>query len=238
MPTKSHHRSRSSVDRVMDLLADLDENQMELLLQEAESARASNVPVSKGIDFFERPMSTFLPTPIPVQPAPRRKFLTSLSPRKQSSLRRRDSKRRSTQQDPPTTPTAGPRITVETAKPPTKKATRTSRSYKRISRPIFPLPTPAATQDLSEMLAAYLLEALPSSPATNSTLSSPVTPRSQIASYPAIEDDSPGIDLLEPSPARLPKTRDIFGNPMKQPTRKISGIFEVLNDGGPSVETR
>ncbi|CAJ2507302.1 Uu.00g084880.m01.CDS01 [Anthostomella pinea] len=215
MPVKSYHRSRPSVDRVLDLLADLDENQVEALLLEAESTIASNIPVAKGIDFFERPTST--------QP-PRRKFLTSLSLRKQSSLRRRPSKRAASAQEPMTTSAALMRNSSE----PTQNMKKTPRSYKRISRPLLSLPSPTATADLSEMLAAYLLDAtktLPSSPATaHGPTLSPVSPT---------ETDAPGIDLLEPSPARATRPLDTFGNPTKAPSRNISGIFEVLDDEVP-----
>ncbi|KAI0422090.1 hypothetical protein F5X98DRAFT_192434 [Xylaria grammica] len=225
MSRKSHHRSRSSVDRVLDLLAELDESQMEALLREAESTVAGNIPVSKGIDLFERPGLVPTPTHAPPVLAPRRKFLTSLSPRKQTELRRRLSKRASTHQ-PPSTENTGNSNSIQNSK-------KTPRSYKRISRPVFSLPTPAATTDLAELLVAYLLDAsvpFPSSPAPSSTLSSPITPRSPFSLYTQSKSEGPEPDLLEPSPSRAPNTLDIFGGPVKGPTRKISGIFEVLDD--------
>ncbi|KAI1188808.1 hypothetical protein F5B17DRAFT_393896 [Nemania serpens] len=233
MSRKSHHRSRSSIDRVLDLLAELDEGQMELLLREAESTVSGNIPVSKGIVFFERPGS--IPTPLhppPPAPAPRRKqFLTSLSPRKQTELRRRLSKRASTHQDssyPPPPSGTGNSASHQSSK-------KTPRSYKRISRPVFSLPTPAATADLTELLAAYLLDAstvLPSSPSSSSTPSSSTTSRSllsPLAQQPP-ESEGLGLDLLEPSPSGAPRALDIFGSPARQLNRKISGIFEVLDD--------
>ncbi|KAI0146330.1 hypothetical protein GGR57DRAFT_478856 [Xylariaceae sp. FL1272] len=226
MSRRSHHRSRSSIDRVMDLLAELDETQMELLLREAESTVSGNIPVAKGIDLFERP--GVVPTPAqPQSPPPRRKFLTSLSPRKQTELRRRQSKRASTHQDASSGTTGSP------ATPQNSK--KTPRSYKRISRPVFSLPGPPATQDLTELLAAYLLDtasapALASSPTSSIALSSPATPRSIFTPHAQIEREEPGSDLLEPSPTRAVRNCDIFGNPLRQPSRKISGIFEVLND--------
>ncbi|KAI1354998.1 hypothetical protein F5Y01DRAFT_271899 [Xylaria sp. FL0043] len=230
MPRKSHHRSRSSMDRVLGLLAELDESQMELLLREAESTVPGNIPVSQGIDFFGRPgmaPTPAQPSPLPQQPAPRRKFLTSLSPRKQTELRRRLSKRASTHQDPSAINSGNP----ESLQSPKK----TPRSYKRISRPVFSLPTPAATADLSELLAAYLLDAAaapPPSSAPSSTLSSPATPRPPLFPYTQPENEGPELDLLEPTPSRAPNTLDIFSGPVKGPTRKISGIFEVLDDAG------
>ncbi|KAI0408115.1 hypothetical protein F4802DRAFT_451228 [Xylaria palmicola] len=233
MPRKSHHRSRSSVDRVLDLLAELDENQMEALLREAESTVSGNIPVSTGIDLFGRlgPNPT-PPHPSPLAPAPppRRKFLTSLSPRKQTELRRRQSKRASTHQDPAAAGGAGHPEAPQNAK-------KTPRSYKRISRPVFCLPAPAATADLTELLAAYLLDAsaaLPSSPSSASTLSSPATPHSSFSPYTTQpEAEGPGFDLLEPSPPKALGSLDIFGGgPGRGLTRKISGIFEVLDDAG------
>ncbi|KAI1500951.1 hypothetical protein F5X99DRAFT_384472 [Biscogniauxia marginata] len=216
MSRRTHHRSRSSIDRVLDLLGDLDESQMEALLQEAESTVSSNIPVAKGIDFFDGPTQA--------QPA-RRKFLTTLSPRKQTELRRRISKRKATAQE---------RATGDTL----ANAKKTPRSYKRISRPFFSLPSQPSTPDLCDMLAAYLLDASvplassPSSVASGSTLSTPITPRSTFSSISQSEPDTPGLDLLEPEAALPPRTHDIFGNPMKEPSWNISGIFEVLGDAG------
>ncbi|KAI0457878.1 hypothetical protein F5B21DRAFT_461984 [Xylaria acuta] len=227
MSRKSHHRSRSSIDRVLGLLAELDEPQMELLLREAESTVAGNIAVARGIDLFERPGQIPASTPPQPLPAPRRKFLTSLSPRKQTELRRRQSKRASTQPNP-SAANAGNPDSLQSSK-------KTPRSYKRISRPVFSLPTPAATADLTELLAAYLLDAstaLPSPPSSSSTLSSPITPRSPFSLYAQPESEGPELDLLEPSPSRAPRTLDIFSGPVRGPTRKISGIFEVLDDAG------
>ncbi|KAI1754471.1 hypothetical protein F4782DRAFT_492623 [Xylaria castorea] len=227
MSRKSHHRSRSSVDRVLDLLAELDDSQMEMLLREAESTVSGNIAVAKAIDLFERPGQK--PTSAHPQPppAPRRKFLTSLSPRKQTELRRRLSKRASTYQNP----SAGNAGNIESL----QNSKKTPRSYKRISRPVFPLPSPAATADLTQLLVAYLLDsstALPSSPSSSSTLSSPVTPQSPFSPFAQPESERPELDLLEPAPPRAPGTLDIFGGPVRGPTRKISGIFEILDDAG------
>lgn len=227
MTRKSHHRSRSSIDRVLDLLDGLDESQMETLLREAESTVSGNVAVSKGIDIFGRPGGHPLPAqpPTPSSPAPRRKFLTSLSPRKQTELRRRLSKRASTHKETSAGGAGSP------GSPQSYK--KTPRSYKRISRPIFPMPAPTATGDLAELLAAYLLDAsitIPSSASTSSTLSSPTTPRAPFSPYTQSENEPSGFDLLEPAPPGGPGMLDIFSGPVRQPTRKISGIFEVLDD--------
>lgn len=228
MTRKTHHRSRSSIDRVLDLLDGLDESQMETLLREAESTVSGNIAVSKGIDIFGRPGSHHpLPAqpPTPSWPAPRRKFLTSLSPKKQTELRRRLSKRAPTQKEPSAGGPGSP------GSPHSYK--KTPRSYKRISRPIFPMPAPMATEDLIEFLAAYLLDTsatIPSSASTSSTLSSPTTPRAPFSPYTQPDNEPSGFDLLEPAPPVGPGMLDIFSGPVRQPTRKISGIFEVLDD--------
>ncbi|KAI1437487.1 hypothetical protein GGR50DRAFT_75978 [Xylaria sp. CBS 124048] len=220
MSRRSHHRSRSSIDRVLDLLGDLDESQVELLLREAESTVSGNIPVSQGIDFFTRPgiTPTSAGAQTPPSSPPRRKFLTSLSPRKQTELRRRLSKRTATQQE-----ISAGSSGHHSAQSPKK----THRSYKRISRPVFS--AAAATTDLIELLAAYLLDArvIPDSSASSTALSSPTTPRSIFSPYPQREIEGPELDLLEPSPM------SIFGNPMREPSRNISGIFEVLDDAAP-----
>jgi len=220
---------------------------MQILLREAESTVSGNIPVAKGIDYFSRQAasSTLLPTPPQPAPAPappRRKFLTSLSPRKQSELRRRQSKRASVHhQDSAAAAVSG--SSSQDANNSNNK--KTPRSYKRISRPIFSLPMPAATANLTELLAAYLADTsaatLPSlsSPSSSSTLSSPATPRSRFSPHCYAqcegEGEGPELDLLEPSPSRAPKSYGILGgSPIKEPVRNISGIFEVLDDASPA----
>jgi len=103
---RSHHRSRSSIDRTLeDLLADLDDGQLESLLQEANSTGDTHVAVAQAITMFERPLSPPLSpraSMLAARPPPGpRKFLTSLSPRK-GSLRRRSSNRSTTGPEPRT----------------------------------------------------------------------------------------------------------------------------------------
>ena len=52
-PKRSHHRSRSSVDQVLNLLADLPEHQISLLLDDFNHTTSSNVPVSTAITIFD-----------------------------------------------------------------------------------------------------------------------------------------------------------------------------------------
>ncbi|KAI0024453.1 hypothetical protein F4780DRAFT_725508 [Xylariomycetidae sp. FL0641] len=233
-------KARPSLDSVLDLLGDLDESQMESLLLEANSSMTTNVTVSKGIDFFERPTSVAVaPQQIPaLLPVPRqRKFLTSLSPRKQSSLRRKDSKKRTASMPVERLTAIDTSVAAKEPKTP-KKGSR----YRRISRPTFNLPT---AQSLSQLLAAYLSDSpreVPSSPtatiSTASDMPSPVTPRSVFPDTMSSEKNVSVLDLLEPSPARGTGAESIFGNPMQDPSRNISGIFEVLGDDNASIHTR
>ncbi|KAK4142318.1 uncharacterized protein C8A04DRAFT_13313 [Dichotomopilus funicola] len=54
MATKGHTRSRSSIDRVIDLLADLEETQITHLLDDLNHTTSSNVPVTDAIALFDR----------------------------------------------------------------------------------------------------------------------------------------------------------------------------------------
>ncbi|EGS20932.1 uncharacterized protein CTHT_0027710 [Thermochaetoides thermophila DSM 1495] len=54
MTSKGHHRRRSSIDRVIDLLADLEESQIALLLEDFNHTTPSNVPVAEAIALFEQ----------------------------------------------------------------------------------------------------------------------------------------------------------------------------------------
>ncbi|KAH7027409.1 uncharacterized protein B0I36DRAFT_327039 [Microdochium trichocladiopsis] len=329
---KGHHRSRSSIDRTLDLLADLDDGQLELLLQEANSSGDAHVAVAQAITLFERPLSPPLSPRSSMLarggPQAPRKFLTSLSPRK-GSLRRRTSNRTSSAPEPrtpkspkrtsfilaknasanidvvlaaeedpiPTTTTTAPSSMADADKaadqpPPTPKSpratappvsspkttsssTKTSRAYKRISRP-FPLLSPgsfdgsnstAGTPQIHDLLAAYFLEGSTapalSSSGSSTDGSSPITPRSfssPFAASPSVISwaqaeaegpDSPWEDVFEPSPSRRrgpaaaaapfptkpSKGQKSYGDnlglgfgmsPMREPSRNISGIFEVL----------
>jgi hypothetical protein len=253
MPSKSHHRSRSSVDQVLGLLADLPEHQIALLLDDFNHTTSSNVPVSKAIAIFD-----------PSVPKPKRIFDRSSSPVRtlEAELVRRHSKRISSAPQPSTrpnvvsqqlsaTPTPISRITTtpeprlppldrpnrpslalsppetferpQTADPPAHKAR--TRSYKRISRPLILSPT--AKAELHELLLAYLSET-PAS-ATSTATPSPVTPNAAMPFSlfaPVVSDsDIPGLDLLEPSPTRTPHV--MFGG-RKAPADSMSGIFEIL----------
>lgn len=103
---RSHQRTRSSIDRTLeDLLADLDDGQLESLLQEANSTGDTHVAVAQAITMFERPLPPSMSPRASMiaarPPQGPRKFLTSLSPRK-GSLRRRSSNRSTTGPEPRT----------------------------------------------------------------------------------------------------------------------------------------
>lgn len=92
MPTKGHHRSRSSIDRVIDLLADLEDTQIALLLDDLNHTTSSNVPVTDAIALFEQHHAS----------KPKRKSCRSPSPMRtlQVELERRHSKRMSSAPEP------------------------------------------------------------------------------------------------------------------------------------------
>lgn len=75
MPPQTRVRSRSSVEHIFDLVEGLDEDQLHNLLDELNSTTDTNVPVSKGVEYFEeqrraraqqkvlRPTPSFLNSP-------------------------------------------------------------------------------------------------------------------------------------------------------------------------------
>lgn len=256
MPTKSHHRSRSSVDQVLGLLADLPEHQIALLLDDFNHTTASNVPVSQAISIFD-----------PKTSKPKRKYARNSSPVRtlEAELVRRHSKRissapepvvrRKTASPPPTQPITIAHVEINEAReeetparePPSRPSLTLSppelferpktaddqtpasraRSYKRISRPLILSPT--ATAELHQLLLAYINETPVS--ATSTATPSPITPASAapFSAFVPIEfdQDIPGLDLLEPSPTRTPHFT--FGRGGKSPTENMSGIFEILS---------
>ncbi|GAB1314557.1 hypothetical protein MFIFM68171_04767 [Madurella fahalii] len=255
MPTKSHHRSRSSIDRVLDLLADLEDTQITLLLDDLNHTTPSNVPVSQAIALFEQGPSK-----------PKRKHDRPSSPVRtlQAELERRHSKRISSAPEPrgwsktasqPTASRQSTTITVtaipDPSEQPSDRSHRLSftlstpalagrqetpaspspeprpRSYKRISRPM--LLSPTATAELHHLLLAYFSDA-PVSTTTTAT-PSPTTPN--MGGFPAAfspfepepEPITPGLDLLEPSPTRTPQ---LAADRSIRTTPSMSSIFEVL----------
>ncbi|KAK4173809.1 hypothetical protein QBC36DRAFT_335014 [Triangularia setosa] len=84
MPTHARTGSRSSIDRVFELLSDLEEADLSLLLDDLNHTTASNVPVSQAIALFEKGPSK-----------PNKKYERASSPVRnlQAELERRHSKR-------------------------------------------------------------------------------------------------------------------------------------------------
>ncbi|KAL2163054.1 hypothetical protein VTH06DRAFT_6890 [Thermothelomyces fergusii] len=243
MSTKGHLRKRSSVDRVIDLLADLEESQIALLLDDLNHTTSSNVPVSEAIQLFEQHSGK-----------PRRKSCRSASPIRtlEVELERRHSKRvyskvsampeqrvRS-KMSPPTPPAVSPVVDRPPSLPdhpsPSERSRISSglappsrpRSYKRISRPMILSPT--ATAELHQLLLAFFNETPvpPASPAIT-PIPSPTTPLFGFSNSPFAEIESepstPGLDLLEPSPIRTPS---FSGGRSLKPMPSIGSIFEAF----------
>lgn len=231
MPTRAHHRSRSSIDRVFDLLADLQDNQIALLLEDLNHTTASNVPVSEAIALFN-PDSSSRPkrlTPGPSSPGllqppdwPRqRKRISSVSePSTRPRTATQPSPKPSANPPLPTLPTPEPLRRPSTATPSSTQQSRT-RSYKRISRPSGMLLSATATPDLRDLLVAYLCGT-----PISSVASLPATP--QLASpFSPIETgaDPVELDLLEPSPMR---TQIGYGRSGRDLSENMCNIFEIL----------
>ncbi|KAK5656693.1 hypothetical protein OQA88_4239 [Cercophora sp. LCS_1] len=258
MPTKSHHRSRSSVDQVLGLLADLPEHQIALLLDDFNHTTASNVPVSKAIAIFD-----------PSVPKPRRIFSQTTSPVKklEAELVRRHSKRISSAPQPVVRPrTASPPPPVvqqqtQLPQPPTHVVLEPEPSFfGRPGRPSLTLSppdfferpqtadaparevrsrsykrisrplilSPTATAELHQLLLAYLYET-PAS-ATSSASSSPITPdaASPFSPFAPIHQDRGVRGLDLLEPSPAREPQYIFGKRGTSPTESMSGIFEVL----------
>ncbi|KAK4122221.1 hypothetical protein N657DRAFT_621448 [Parathielavia appendiculata] len=254
MPTKGHHRSRSSIDRVIDLLADLEENQIALLLEDLNHTTSSNVPVSEAITLFERHAST-------------RRRCRSPSPLRtlQVELERRHSKRLSSAPEPrfpsKTQASQPPTLRYQAASPPPpvelfdrhihtdgpspthsspppsppvqidrlKSSSEPSanfrpRSYKRICRPSFLSPT--ATAELHLLLLAFFNEA-PVSPSTTTATPSPTTP---IFGF----SHSPFSDL-EPEPS-MPGLDLLEPSPIRTPSFSAGRSLKTMPSIGSIFE--
>lgn len=104
----------------------------------------------------------------------------------------------------------------------------TSRSYRRISRPMFLAPG-HSIPDLARQLTAYFMnEPIAESVASSTPGLSPTSPGSMSS---ASEFELGGglslDDLLEPA---TPRSRMIFGRPEREVPASMSGIFEVLGE--------
>ncbi|RYP64766.1 hypothetical protein DL771_008620 [Monosporascus sp. 5C6A] len=237
MSNRAHHlRAQPSVDSVVDMLAGLDDSQAEALLRDLNHTAPSNVPVAEALDLFEGPDAS--------RPARRRtiflKAVSNLDLRSPLAMN-------------PPSPTAGRRAggdvgmapsTVEPAAParprsagspdPAAQQCRGYRGYRRISRP---WPAMASPSDVRDLVMAYLSGDSPSSASSSSAASlasgSPTTPRtirmSPFCPMAGEAEDSPALDLLEPSPARTRGALPGFAPVLPPPHDSMSGIFEVLS---------
>jgi len=250
MPTKSHHRSRSSVDQVISLLADLPEHQIALLLEDFNSTTSSNVPVSKAIALFD-----------PASPKPKRIFSQKASPVKklEAELVRRHSKRISSAPEPVMRPrAASPPPTVEKPQPtlPAEPAEVTETKdlpQERSIRPSLSLSppdcverpqtadgparesrarsykrisrplilSPTATAELHQLLLAYLCETPSSGSGSSTATSSPVTP-----------DAATPFSFFSP----LVSDKDIPGLDLLEPSPLRTPHFTFGRGGKRSVE--
>jgi hypothetical protein len=230
MPTRAHHRSRSSIDRVFDLLADLQDNQIALLLEDLNHTTPSNVPVSEAIAFFS-PDSSCRPKrliPRPSSPtlrqppdwAPQGKRISSVpEPFTRPKTAIQPSQTPSSALFP-TMPTPEPLRRPSTATPSSIQQSRTL-SYKRISRPSGMLLSTTAIPDPHNLLVAYLSDAPISSVTSLPTTPQLASPFSPMATGAVAAE----LDLLEPSPMRTPLG---YGRAGQDLAENMCNIFEIL----------
>lgn len=237
-PPRPSHVSRSSLVSLYDLLADLDENQIAYLIQDLNHTTTQNMAVSQAVSAW----STTDPT-------------NSLTHARQNmqrptmdrSLSRTQKIRLSLQTifkpSSHSSRRGGPQSTVRS---------RTSPAYKRISRPVFNLPSDITIADLQALLRAEFL----SHPATTSELnlltpsvssisssSSPSSPGSRrMRRYPSTIDmalehergglESLGLGLLEPRPCTpIAVTPSLSRAGLKEPVFVVGGESPPVLDG-------
>ncbi|RYP06218.1 hypothetical protein DL764_003310 [Monosporascus ibericus] len=232
-----HHRAKPSVDSVVDMLAGLDDNQAEALLRDLNHTAPSNVPVAEALDLFEGPDASR---------ATRRRtiFLKAVSnldlrsplgmnppfPTTTTGQHAGGDVGRTASDIEPVTP-GRPRSAG--SPDPAAQQYRGYRAYRRISRP---WPAMASPSDMRDLLMAYLSGDSPSSTSSSATSlasGSPTTPRtvrmSPFCPMAGEPEDSPALDLLEPSPARTRGALPGFAPVLPPPHDNMSGIFEVLS---------
>lgn len=224
------HPSRSSVLSVSDLLADLDETQLHFLLEEMNNTTAQNMAVSQAISAIEsdNPSMSLHHARMNMQPPQMTRNL-SKSQKLRLSLQ--------TMFRPQRASMNAPRITSPVS------STRSSPSYKRISRPFLNFPPEMTVGDLQALLYAELYE--PYSPVSSSSIqsTSPASSMRKIRRYPstidmaleaersAIGHESLALGLLEPRPVtpnlgmRVPSTPVPTSSPAV-----LDGIFETMEN--------
>lgn len=231
--SKPSHISRSSIYSLYDLLADLDETQLQYLVQEMNNTTSQNLSVGQAVNAFEseNPAISLNAARANMQP-PSMKRQLSRSQRIRLSLQ-----------------TMFRGSTVQ----PTPPKQSQSPAYKRISRPVFNLPPEVTVADLQALLQAEFL-CTPRSPLSARTSSigssspSPTMSR-QIRRYASTIDmaleaersaagiEGIGLGMLEPRPltpcpmgSYSPAT-PVFDRGQRgdtPPPIVLDGIFEVM----------
>ncbi|RYP79606.1 hypothetical protein DL769_002845 [Monosporascus sp. CRB-8-3] len=243
MSNRAHHlRTKPSVDSVVDLLAGLDDNQAEALLRDLNHTAPSNVPVAEALDLFEGPDAS--------RTARRRtiflKTVSNLDLRSPLAMNPPSPTTRTTTRQyvggdvgrtlPVVEPAVPGRPRSAGSPDPAAQQYRGYRAYRRISRP---WPAMASPSDVRDLLMAYLSGDSPSSASSSSAASlasgSPTTPRtvrtSPFCPMAGEAEDSPALDLLEPSPARARGALPGLAPVLPPAHDSMSGIFEVLSGG-------
>lgn len=218
-----NQRSRPSLDYVLDLLADLDDGEVSVLLDDFNHTTASNITVSDAIELFEkaRPSArsgkqcdsaSLCPQPLgkrissapaaipsPTRSAPPPPVAPQPIPsRPQTPVAPAEPAPSAADLDVPDSPEPAER--PRTAGGTQGGSRARPRAYKRISRPAPRLTNPLASPDLCDLLASYLAE-LPSPPVSPLSLGGgvPSLTSSRSASTVSAEEESgPWLDLLEP----------------------------------------
>ncbi|KAK2075241.1 hypothetical protein P8C59_009384 [Phyllachora maydis] len=209
-----NQRSRPSLDYVLDLLADLDDGEVSVLLDDFNHTTASNITVSDAIELFEkaRPSArsgkqcdsaSLCPQPLgkrissapaaipsPTRSAPPPPVAPQPIPsRPQTPVAPAEPAPSAADLDVPDSPEPAER--PRTAGGTQGGSRARPRAYKRISRPAPRLTNPLASPDLCDLLASYLAE-LPSPPVSPLSLGGgvPSLTSSRSASTVSAEEES------------------------------------------------
>ncbi|KAJ9661938.1 hypothetical protein H2198_001690 [Neophaeococcomyces mojaviensis] len=241
--SKPSHHSRSSIYSLYDLLADLDETQLQYLVQEMNNTTTQNMAVGQAVSAWEtdNPSSSLRAARANMQPPTMQRTLSKTQKIRlslQTMFRASSTRQQKPSVDEFSTPKRG------------------SPAYKRISRPVFNLPPEVTVADLQALLQAEFL-CVPRSPlsirsASTSSSPSPTTSSSGRmrryastidmaleAERSAIGAEGLGLAMLEPRPttpctpcAYSPAT-PVFDQRTRgetPPPIVLDGIFEVLEN--------
>lgn len=264
MGVEPSQRTRPSLDGILDLLADLDDEQAALLLNDFDHTAHNNVPVAKAIDLFEgfphakrntrvRPYNwpEKRISSAPAASGTRQFSSTAAAPdvglRVPSHAMQHGeppSRRDAAKQEPSlfghVTQSFHPECSLVSPPAPDTPLSPQKRTYKRINRPELPstTPNPLNPPDLRMLLAAYLADAPPVSPTLSSASFSSLTTLSTLDDDEDIRE--PCLDVLEPRRASLTlcATRGLGLGFCGEPAGNIGGIFEVLGSEEPGRGAR